>query len=210
MSIVVVVAFFAVFMTGAWLFARKPARQAAGRELALDKPVSVEDGVYLADGHSSAVPQGEHLNIGADALLRHIIGKIDRIDLVEAGRVKKGETLAVLFGAARALRLRAPVDGEIKGINSEVQADPAALGDNWLVQFKPDQVSESLAKMRSGEAARTWLQQEMVRLRDSLAELQGQDGLATALADGGTPVAGLARQLQREQWQQLESSFFNI
>ena len=210
MSIVIVVAFFALSMLAGWFFMRKPASQTAQTALNLEQPITVADGVYLADGHSSAILQGEQLKLGADALARHIIGQVDRIDLPATKRVKKGDTIAVLFGAARALRLRAPANGEIAATNSEVQAHPAQLGENWLVSFKPDQIKDSLAKMRSGDAARSWLDQEMVRLRDSLAELQGQQGLATALADGGTPVTGLARQLEREQWQQLETSFFNI
>lgn len=210
MSIVIVVAFFAVFMIAGWMFTRKPATQAAQASLDLDQPMTVANGVYLADGHSAAVLQGDSLEIGADALARHIIGKVDRIDLPASKRVKKGETIAVLFGAARALRLRAPADGEIEAVNSELQTHPSQIADNWLVRMKPDQGKDSLSTMRSGDAARNWLQQEMVRLRDSLAELQSQSGLVTAMSDGGTPVAGLARQLEREQWQQLESSFFNI
>ena len=210
MSIVIVVAFFALFITAALLFARKPATQDAADTLYAEKPLTLPDGVYLAQGHSTAVMQGESLNIGAGPLAQHLLGRIDRIDLCEQKHVKKGETIAVLFGAARALRLRAPADGEIEAVNAPLRSKPTQLGAGWLVRMKPDQGSASLKQMRVGDAARTWMDQEMVRLRDSLASLQGQQGMMTSLADGGTPVSGLARSMDRAQWNQLEATFFNI
>ncbi|MFH1809795.1 MAG: hypothetical protein ABIJ09_13700 [Pseudomonadota bacterium] len=189
---------------------------AAPTGLAEEPRLIVAEGHFLAPGHTAVrlLPDGA-LALSSGPLPAHLLGAVDRIELPLPGRVQRGDTLAVLHGAGRSLHLSAPVDGVIEAVNRELAAYPgqqavARAANNWLVRLRPHDLQQALAGLHFAADAQRWLQGEVQRLRDLLASVQGGVGEATALADGGLPRRGLARELEPERWAKLEQSFFAI
>ena len=180
--------------------------------LEMNNPLQIPEGFFLAPGHSSArlVPDGT-LAMGAGVLPKHLLGSFDKIDILKKSTVKAGETLAVLHGAGRSITLQAPADGDIAEINNELSAHPEAYqADSWLVRLQPNKLQDALGNMRFAADAKSWLDDEMVRMRDVLATLPGQEtGGAVAMADGGMPVKGLATEMSADNWASFEKRFFD-
>ncbi len=191
---------------------------------------------FLDIGHTWVKVEPEGLvRVGADWLPGTLLGQPDKVDLTAAGSiVKRGDPILRLRRHGRSVTLRAPVDGTIEEVNVSLLDEPAAVagdpfGSGWLYRLTPANLGSALRGMLIDDEAVNWMHREIQRLRDALnaisrrAALSGETGLATRLAlatqpalaatgptmqDGGLPVAGLAEQLDPEQWNELARTFF--
>lgn len=202
------------FMLAMVLFIRIVSRRRVGEAPGEVRLVPAE-GRFLAPGHTSArLNTDGSLAICAGELAHHVLGSIDKVELAKPGEVEAGAPLAVLYKGDRALHLRAPAEGTIERVNETVAEVAEELEhlpphERWLVRFRPKNLKAALASMHFAEDARRWLEAELGRMLDLLEPAtSAEGGAAKVMADGGIPVRGLAQDLDKEQWERFERSFF--
>ena len=210
-------------------FAERAALRRAARKGASlpERPVSVrtpEDltrvpaGVFVGPGHSwlELDPAGS-VRVGVDRVPVSLLGGIEAIEAVPVGTpVRPGDRLAVLHRGERDLELKSPVEGTVTAVNPIAAANPARIsqepfGNGWLVSLAPRDLGGTLRRLFVADEARTFLRDELARMRDFLVglSLAGRGSLATAtLPDGGLPVEGLAGRLSAGEWRELTERFF--
>jgi glycine cleavage system H protein len=213
-------------------FAERAALRRAAREgVSLpERPVSVrtpEDftrvpaGVFVGPGHSwlELDPAGS-VRVGVDRVPLSLLGGVETIEAVPVGTsIRPGDRLAVLRQGDRDLVLKSPVEGTVTAVNPIAATNPARVsqepfGNGWLVSLAPRDLGSGLRRLFVAEEARTFLREELARMRDFLVGLSlagngslGSLGIAT-LPDGGLPVDGLAARLSAGEWQELTERFF--
>jgi glycine cleavage system H lipoate-binding protein len=173
-------------------------------------------GVFLDHGHTWAAlePSGT-LRVGADPLPAILLGRPEAVELVAGGtEVARGEPIARLRRQGRELTLRAPADGVIAAANPGLAADPAQVARDpfgaWLVELMPRRVGAAVRTLLVGEEAAAWLGEELARLRDTVASLDGNAAAVAAgptLPDGGQPIEGLADLLDGDGFNQVTVAF---
>jgi glycine cleavage system H protein len=172
----------------------------------------VPPGVFLAPGHTwLQLERSGGVRVGGDRFPLTALGGVDRIDVVPEGTtVREGDVLAELGSGERKLRLLSPVDGAVTAVNDcllanpdELQADPYEGG--WFCSIRPERLAASLKRMVIAEETEGWMQSELQRLRDGFSSREGE---LIALADGGSPVQGLACCLEQKEWEEFVERFF--
>lgn len=147
--------------------------------------------------------------VGLDDFGHRLVGSMSGLRMPAVGaEVRQGEPTFAIEAGARQVELLSPVDGQVVAVNAQAQASPAELaadpyGQGWLVKVKAPRLAANLRQLLSGNAAQRWLEAAAEALR---ARLSPQ--LGTVLQDGGTPVHGIARELDPQGWDALARSFF--
>lgn len=169
----------------------------------------VPESVYLHPGHAWAVPTGlATVKVGVDDLVHRLIGPLDSIELPKAGTViRQGEPAFTLRAGGHAFDVRSPVDGVVLAANEEALSSPDRTGadpygSGWLVSVAPKGTKGILRGLLSGDAARRFLDAAAEALAARLPQPVG-----VLAQDGGTPVAGVAREIDPERWDELVRSF---
>jgi glycine cleavage system H lipoate-binding protein len=152
---------------------------------------------------------GGALALGVDDLAQRLLPSVTAVELPRPGStVARGETVAVLHGGGRAVRIPAPVAGTIAGVNAAVLRDPGLVkrdgyGRGWLVAVAP--ADPSFAELPSGEAAEGWLVRESARWTRFVEERLG-----FAAADGGELLAPAPWLLGEDGWKALTAAFLEV
>jgi glycine cleavage system H lipoate-binding protein len=172
----------------------------------------VPRGVFLAPGHTwLQLERSGGVRLGGDRFPLTALGGVDRLDVVPEGtRVRQGDVLARLKLGQRGLRLLSPVEGTVTAVNRSLLAKPDRLHSDpyeggWFCSIRPERLAASLKRMVIAEETEEWMRSELGRLRDILSSREGE---LTALADGGSPVQGLACCLGQEEWEAFVERFF--
>jgi hypothetical protein len=105
----------------------------------------------------------------------------------------------------RTARISAPIDATVIDVNDEVQRAPGLVNQDpyrrgWLALLAP--LGGDYQRLKSGEAARQWLEQEDERLARFL-----EVNLGAAAADGGEFIEPAPMLLKPEQWDTLTREF---
>jgi glycine cleavage system H protein len=170
--------------------------------------------VFLAPGHTwLQLERSGGVRLGSDRFALTALGGVDRLEVAPAGtRVRQGDVLARLGLGKRGLRLLSPVEGRVTAVNrsllarpNHLHADPYETG--WFCSIRPERLAGSLKRMVIAEETEEWMRSELRRLRDILSSREGE---LTALADGGSPVQGLACCLEQEEWEEFVERFFEV
>ncbi len=169
----------------------------------------VPDGVFLHPGHAWAQPSGAAaVRVGLDDFGHRLIGPLDAVQLPKPRTtLKKGERAFTLLADGRPLDVRSPVDGLVVAVNEAAATRPAELGKDpygagWLLSVAPKGWAQGLKELLAGDAARRFVDAAAETLAGRLTPQLG------ALAqDGGTPVHGIAREVDPEHWDELVGSF---
>ena len=179
---------------------------------------SLPGGVFFHRGHTWAnLLFSGQVKVGVDDFLQKLVGKVDGCTLPPMGaEVKEGQPFAVLRQAGRSLTLLAPVDGVVCAVNQEIGKAPSLLKRDpytrgWLVAIRPRDLTANLPRLAVGEKAVSWLQSELTRVREFLAEAleAHRDALVGATAaDGGLFADGLLERVDDATWAAFESRFF--
>lgn len=145
--------------------------------------------------------------VGADPVMRALLGRSWKIDWAPKGQVKRGAPLAVVYGQGRSLILRSPIDGEVMEQNTSfgsaaMAASTDAFDGGWLVRLRTVQLAPRLAVMKSGAKLREWSRQEMDRLRAFVLSRLPASTVGATAADGGPLAANLASRLDADAWRQ--------
>ncbi len=164
----------------------------------------IPNGVHLHRGHSWARPVGGAVAVGLDDFGHKLVGPLDGIDLPDLGTsLRQGQKAFTLHADGKAFDVVSPVDGNVVARNEVAHAHPAdavrdPYGTGWLLKIEPRWLTANLKNLLSGDAARRFLD----NAAESLARRMTPE-LGLVLQDGGTPVHGIAREIDPAHWDDL-------
>jgi glycine cleavage system H protein len=171
-----------------------------------------EEKIYYHQGHSWAMPEsGDMVTVGMDDFAQKLVGKIDAIKLPQVGsQVAQGEKAWSLLVGSKSIDMLSPVDGKIMDINEKLLNSPESIskdpyGQSWLMKVQAPKISANLKNLLSGGLARKWME----GVRENLFARMNYN-LGAVSQDGGVPVDGIARNLDRERWDEIVKEFFLI
>jgi len=170
----------------------------------------VPDGFYFHPGHTWAKVEGNDLvTIGMDDFAQKLVGKIDALNLPKVGStVSQGERGWTVHLGSKSVDLLSPIDGKIVAVNEALFNAPkhineAPYEEGWLMKVKVPRLSANLKNLLSGNLARRWMEEVSGNLRLRLGA-----NLGLVYQDGGLPVEGLAKNLDRDKWDEIAKEFF--
>lgn len=180
------------------------------QRLALRALPSALDGFFVDESHLWIQSETSGLaRVGADPVLRALVGGSWKIDWAPKGPIERGAPLAVLHGQGRSLTLRSPIDGEVtdqntgfgsSGGSSAAMSSTEAFDAGWLVRLRPANLAPRLATMKTGAKLLEWSRQEMERLRAFVLSRLPSAAVGATAADGGPLAADLASRLDDDAW----------
>jgi glycine cleavage system H protein len=108
-----------------------------------------------------------------------------------------------------------PVSGEVTEINTArlaelennshktaaMENDPYDKG--WILKVKPENFDRERKGLLGGSLARKWMEKEVEHLRSKMSPELGD-----VMQDGGVPIAGMAKNIDGEEWDLLLKEFF--
>jgi glycine cleavage system H lipoate-binding protein len=166
------------------------------------------DETRLAPNHTWMAPRGRDVAVGVDEIAERILPSATALELPRAGmEVHRGDPIAVVRAGRRAIRIGAPVDGTIVGVNRRARRNPGLVkedpyGAGWLFLIAPR--DEAWRSFPRGERAREWLAAERRRLAICVEEQLG-----IAAADGGELLEPAPALLGEEGWRRVVASFLH-
>lgn len=212
-----IVAFVAIDAIHLWLQRRSAETVAEVEPVRAFAGVRVPRGLFLDEAHGWArLTESGELRVGLDEFLTQAIGGADRVDLPEPGtRVEKGQKLATIWRLGRKLDVAAPVSGTVVSTNDTAERNPNAVeadpyGAGWLATLWPVEHTEALKGLRIGERAARWLEREIQRFAEFLAQKTTPELIGATLPDGAHPVIGAALSLDDEAWEEFEKEFAGL
>ena len=168
--------------------------------------------VYYHQGHSWAMPEGDGVvKVGIDDFAQKLVGNIDGIETPKVGsEVTQGEKGWSLRVGPKTIDMLSPVNGKILEINENLLKSPEGIhkdpyGQSWLMKVQTPKVSANLKNLLSGGLAGKWME----GVRESLLARMNYN-LGAVSQDGGVPVDGIAKNLDREKWEEIAKEFLLI
>jgi glycine cleavage system H protein len=182
-----------------------------GRELSPSFPL----GYFFSPNHLWAnLESSGILKVGADEMLHRFFGKPDGIHLKKPGEyVHKGDMLVNLTKGDKEAFIASPVSGVVQYVNTEAEKRPKNFtGDpyetGWLYLIKPSNLADELRSFKLADQAKSWMSDEMNRLRDFAQLHIPQPALASlTMADGGLLVEGVVDYLDSKGLRDFEKQF---
>jgi len=206
-----------LFFTFFWRFLKRPAMAVYQEAEHLVSAMSdwfrvPAEGIYFHQGHSwAAVEDEEVVRVGMDDFARQMLGKIDGIEFPRVGsELKQGEKGWSLLVDSKSIDMLSPVDGKVVDINKNLLSSPENVsedpyGQSWLMKVQTPRISANLKNLLSGNVARKWME----GVRENLLSRMNYN-LGAVYQDGGVPVNGIARNIDREKWDEIVKDFFMI
>ncbi len=171
-----------------------------------------EEKVYYHQGHSWVVPEDHGLvKVGIDDFAQKLVGRIDGIRFPQVGaQLTQGEKGWSLLAGKKSIDMLSPVDGRVVAINEALLNSPEGVskdpyGQAWLMKVQAPKISANLKNLLTGGLARKWME----GVRENLFARMDYN-LGAVSQDGGVPVDGIARSLDRERWDEIAKEFFLI
>jgi len=198
-----------------WRFLNRPAKavfEAAERIVpAISEWFRLPEEMYYHLGHSWAVPEeGNVVKVGVDDFAQKLVGKINAIQMPNIGStLSQGDKGWALKVDSKTLDMLSPVDGKVVAINEELIHSPQNVNQdpyhNWLMKVETPRFSVDKKQLLSGTLAQKWIEEARERL---LSRMNYNLGLV--YQDGGLLVDGMARNLDREKWDEIVKDYFLI
>jgi glycine cleavage system H lipoate-binding protein len=142
---------------------------------------------YYTPAHAWLRERAGRLRVGLDDLAVRLLGRIDQLTLPLVGEyLKAGDPLMTIGTGPTALLIRAPIEGIVQRVNSELAYTPEALSRDpyrrgWIVEMVP--ADRGYRNLLRDERAKGWFTNEASRLAVALEHAAG-----IAAADGGELV----------------------
>ena len=180
-----------------------------------DLPWKVPRGFYLSEGHTWSRPDSSvGVRVGADALLAHAMGAVEKVAGPKLGElVKAGQPLFRLEYRDCRLEIPSSITGHVVALNPSLAKRPELVakdpyGSGWICAITPTRPNGGSVGTRSGEKAVAWLEKEFHRFREFLS-MQVSPDLAVSVTypDGGLPAVGSLTQLGLSGWRAFETEF---
>jgi glycine cleavage system H lipoate-binding protein len=218
MTVLLVLAFFALFIGLDYALARRRlAREARAHLLAAPPTLEpawvagyqMPEALFYHRGHTWVRPlDADTVLVGLDDFARKLVGAPSSLRVPSRGDWlhQGGHGFAVRLDG-RSADLVSPVDGEVVEVNRELLEKPELAnedpyGRGWVLRVKSPTLATNLRNLLSGRLARRWMEDSREALELRLMALSG-----SVLQDGGEPAADLGRHLPTADWQRLVNEF---
>jgi glycine cleavage system H protein len=198
-----------------WKFLARPARAALKATERLIPVVNewfrVPEEIYYHLGHSWAAPEGKNLvKVGVDDFAQKLLGKINAIEVPGIGStINQGDKGWTLEVDSKTIDMLSPVDGKVVAINEKIVNTPENINKypymSWLMEVESPRFSVNKKQLLSGILAKRWMEE----VREELLSRMNYD-LGLVYQDGGLLVDGMAKNLDRDKWDEIAKEFFLI
>ena len=164
----------------------------------------VPENVHLHRGHSWAKTFGGAVAVGLDDFAHKMIGPLESVQFPAVGSaLRQGQKAFSVVADGKSFDVLSPVDGNVVALNEFVRAHPSdavrdPYGTGWLVKVEPRWLTANLKNLVSGDGARRFLDAAAQALAGRMSP-----ELGIVLQDGGTPVHGIAREIDPQNWDSL-------
>ena len=179
---------------------------AVGHAMERIRGLLAPEGLAYHRGHAWVKVEGPQMALaGVDDFASKLVGKIQSVKLPEVGAVlKQGEKAWSLQVDGKTVDMLSPLDGKVVAVNPAAAAaladDP--YGKGWLVKLESPKLTASLKNLLTGSLAKVFTEQSI----DALFSRAGGN-LGAMAADGGTPVQGMARNIDPQHWERIAKDF---
>jgi glycine cleavage system H lipoate-binding protein len=167
------------------------------------------DGVHFHPGHAWArLEGGDVVTVGADDFAHKLVGRLSDMRLPQIGAaLRQGEAGWSLVSNGKSVDMLSPVDGTVVAVNGHIAEAPEIsggdpYGEGWLLKVQAPRLGVNVKHLLSGSLARRWMEDVCDSLRARMSP-----GLGQVIQDGGLPVDGMARSLDRERWDAVAREF---
>jgi glycine cleavage system H lipoate-binding protein len=217
MTVLIVLAFFAFFITLDYALSRRRLAREAKAQLVPSPELEpawvagyqMPEGLYYHRGHTWARPlDANTVLVGIDDFARKLIGSAATLVAPSRGDwLHQGDHAFSLKLDGRVAELISPVEGEVVAVNPELASRSARVSDDpygrgWVLQVRSPQLASNLRNLLSGRLARKWMEDSREALELRLMALAG-----SVLQDGGEPAADLGAHLPKADWERLVHEF---
>jgi glycine cleavage system H protein len=130
---------------------------------------NMPEDLYYEENHFWVRDEGDILVMGMDDFAQILAGEIVYVQLPEEGKIlKAGKKFAKMESGKWLGKVYAPVNGELIGVNEELETNPGLINDDcygkgWIYKIKPDDKGELSNLMHSHEEIEKWLLAEIER-----------------------------------------------
>lgn len=181
--------------------------------------MNVPKGIYFDKTHTWVfMERNGEVRMGIDDFLGHVTGSFTRIMMKDEGeQIRRGEPIFSLIRDGKKLTVNAPVSGTIRGINVSLLSNTEALTrspyeEGWIYLIEPANWLSELGVLSVAERYKSWIEQEMIRLKDLLATAMARGNQHPAyvvLQDGGAIVEGALGEMGPDVWEDFQEQFLN-
>jgi glycine cleavage system H protein len=221
MTVILMLAMFAIFLTIEYMRKGKEAKEtAAAREEAASVVPrtlpTIVSGFELPEnrryhqGHTWALQESPTLvRVGLDDFGARLAGKVDEITLPKRGQwIRQGQKFATLVRDGQKAELVSPVEGEITSVNESLLSNIGLMnsdpyGQGWFVSVISPDLAISFRNLLNGSLARKWMAEASSRLQTEIPALAG-----AVAQDGGLAVHDLTVQMPDTKWAEITREFF--
>jgi len=221
MTVLLMIAMFAIFLTIDYLKKGKEARETAtAREEAASAAPQVLPTIVAGfelpenrryhQGHTWALQESPTLvRVGIDDFGARLAGKVDEVTLPKRGQwIRQGQKFATLARDGQKTELVSPVEGEVTAVNEELLSNMALMnndpyGHGWFVSVISPDLAVSFRNLLNGTLARKWMADASGRLQMQIPALAG-----AVAQDGGVAVHDLTVHMPTTKWSEVNREFF--
>jgi glycine cleavage system H protein len=176
---------------------------------AVNEWFSLPEEIYYHLGHAWAVHERKNLvKVGMDDFAQKLVGKIKAVQVPSIGStVNQGEKAWTLEVDSKKIDMLSPVDGKVVEINEKIVDSPENINKypyvNWLMKVESPRFSVNKKQLLSGALAKKWMEEVKENL---LSKMNYNLGLV--YQDGGVIIDGMAKNLDRDKWDDIARDFF--
>lgn len=130
---------------------------------------NMPDELHYEQNHYWVRQEGDLLIMGMDDFAQKLAGQVVFVQLPEEGKaVKLGKKFASVESGKWLGKVFGPVNGEIAGVNEELETNPGLLnqdcyGKGWMYKIKPDDMAEVQNLIHGREAVEKWLVEDIAK-----------------------------------------------
>ncbi|MDX1775010.1 MAG: hypothetical protein R3297_00345 [Desulfobulbales bacterium] len=179
----------------------------------------VPGNVLFHQGHTWALSEESEpgiVRVGMDDFAHKMAGPMRLTNTPTVGSViRQGEKGWSLQEGRRSVDMLSPVSGEVTEVNmallAELEKGPDEMGilgndpygKEWILKVKPENFERERKGLLSGALARKWMEEATNQLC-----LKMSPEIGAVMQDGGMPLAGMAKNINAEEWDLLLKEFF--
>jgi glycine cleavage system H lipoate-binding protein/ABC-type phosphate transport system substrate-binding protein len=185
----------------------------------VDSSLIVPNGVFFDKSHTWAFMEMDgNVRIGIADFLQHVTGQITNVIMKNPGEfVKKGEPFLTLIQQGKQLNIQAPVSGEIKETNLQLNTNSSVINTSpysqgWVYIIESNNWMKEIKTFFIGETYKVWINGEFLRLKhffSSFIQLNVTNQLQQVIQDGGELNDGLLESFGPVIWEEFQSRFIN-
>lgn len=179
----------------------------------------IPENMLFHQGHTWASPEPSDsglVRVGMDDFAQKMAGPVKISNNPSVGSfVRQGERGWSLQEGNKTIDMLAPISGEVVAVNqallAELQKNTSGINTmdqdpydkGWILKVKPENFDRDRKGLLTGTLAQKWMAEAANQLR-----LKMSPELGTVMQDGGMPVAGMAKIISGDDWDQLLKEFF--